>query len=183
MSAVGVSVSVSVALLLPGAGSVVPPVEVTVAVLLSEPVALGDTTQDAVYETLPPTGKFTVSLMLPAPAAPHVPPPAPTQVQVQVSDAGKGAATTAPEASGPFCVDTVRPERLRDFLRLEHERSQRRVAIAVDVRSAGSLPHLLPLLEQLRAEGVAITTVFLDATTDALVRRFSETRRRHPLSA
>ena len=48
MSAVGVSVSVSVALLLPGAGSVVPPVAVTVAVLLSEPVALGDTTQDAV---------------------------------------------------------------------------------------------------------------------------------------
>jgi UPF0042 nucleotide-binding protein len=50
------------------------------------------------------------------------------------------------------------------------------------VRSAGSLPHLLPLLAELRAEGVAINSVFLDASTDALVRRFSETRRRHPLS-
>jgi len=50
------------------------------------------------------------------------------------------------------------------------------------VRSASSLPHLLPLLEQLRHEGVAVQVVFLDASTDALVRRFSETRRPHPLS-
>jgi UPF0042 nucleotide-binding protein len=71
---------------------------------------------------------------------------------------------------------------LREFLRLEHERLDRRVAIAVDVRSAGSLPYLLPLLHQLRGEGVVIHVVFLDASTDALVRRFSETRRPHPLS-
>ncbi len=54
--------------------------------------------------------------------------------------------------------------------------------MAVDVRSAGSLPHLLPLLQQLKDEGVAIKSIFLDASTDALVRRFSETRRPHPLS-
>ena len=100
-----------------------------------------------------------------------------------ISGSGKSVALHALEDAGLFCVDNLPPELLRDFLRLEHERSQRRVAIAVDVRSAGSLPHLLPLLEQLRAEGVAINAVFLDATTDALVRRFSETRRRHPLSA
>jgi UPF0042 nucleotide-binding protein len=100
-----------------------------------------------------------------------------------ISGSGKSVALHALEDAGLFCVDNLPPELLRDFLRLEHERSERRVAIAVDVRSAGSLPHLLPLLEQLRAEGVAINTVFLDASTDALVRRFSETRRRHPLSA
>jgi UPF0042 nucleotide-binding protein len=50
------------------------------------------------------------------------------------------------------------------------------------VRTAGSLPHLLPLMEQLRGEGVNIRSVFLDATTDALVRRYSESRRPHPLS-
>ena len=99
-----------------------------------------------------------------------------------ISGSGKSVALHALEDAGLFCVDNLPPELLRDFLRLEHERSQRRVAIAVDVRSAGSLPHLLPLLEQLRTEGVAINTVFLDASTDALVRRFSETRRRHPLS-
>ena len=58
---------------------------------------------------------------------------------------------------------------------------QRRVAIAVDVRSAGSLPHLLPLIKQLRAEGVALRSIFLDANTETLMRRFSETRRPHPL--
>jgi len=99
-----------------------------------------------------------------------------------ISGSGKSVALHALEDDGYFCVDNLPPELLRDFLRLEHERSERRLAIAVDVRSAGSLPHLLPLIDQLRAEGVAIKAVFLDASTDALVRRFSETRRRHPLS-
>jgi UPF0042 nucleotide-binding protein len=99
-----------------------------------------------------------------------------------ISGSGKSVALHALEDAGFFCVDNLPPELLREFLRLEHERSERRVAIAVDVRSAGSLPHLLPLLDQLRGEGVAIVTVFLDANTDALVRRFSETRRPHPLS-
>jgi len=52
----------------------------------------------------------------------------------------------------------------------------------VDVRTAGSLPFLLPVLDQLRAEGVLVRSVFLNATTTALVKRFSETRRPHPLS-
>ena len=99
-----------------------------------------------------------------------------------ISGSGKSVALHALEDANFFCVDNLPPELLRDFLRLEHERLDRRVAIAVDVRSAGSLPHLLPLLAQLRAEGVAIQVVFLDASTDALVRRFSETRRPHPLS-
>ena len=100
-----------------------------------------------------------------------------------ISGSGKSVALHALEDAGFFCVDNLPPELLRDFLRLEHTRLDRRVAIAVDVRSAGSLPHLLPLLAQLRGEGVAIQVVFLDASTDALLRRFSETRRPHPLSA
>ena len=99
-----------------------------------------------------------------------------------ISGSGKSVALHALEDAGFFCVDNLPPELLRDFLRLENERMDRRVAIAVDVRSAGSLPHLLPLLKQLRAAGVSIKVVFLDASTDALVRRFSETRRPHPLS-
>jgi UPF0042 nucleotide-binding protein len=99
-----------------------------------------------------------------------------------ISGSGKSVALHALEDAGYFCVDNLPPELLRDFLRLENERSEPRVAIAVDVRSAGSLPHLLPLLKDLRAEGVPIRSVFLDATTDALVRRFSESRRPHPLS-
>ena len=100
-----------------------------------------------------------------------------------ISGSGKSVALHALEDAGFFCVDNLPPELLRDFLQLEHGRRDRRLAIAVDVRSAGSLPYLLPLIQQLRAEGVAIQVVFLDASTDALVRRFSETRRPHPLSA
>ncbi|MDQ2736554.1 MAG: RNase adaptor protein RapZ, partial [Pseudomonadota bacterium] len=99
-----------------------------------------------------------------------------------ISGSGKSVALHALEDAGFFCVDNLPPELLRDFLRLEQQRRDRRVAIAVDVRSAGSLPHLLPLLAQLRAEGVSIQAIFLDASTDALVRRFSETRRAHPLA-
>ncbi len=99
-----------------------------------------------------------------------------------ISGSGKSVALHALEDSGFFCVDNLPPELLRDFLRLEQERLDRRVAIAVDVRSADSLPYLLDLLQQLGNEGVSIRVVFLDASTDALVRRFSETRRPHPLS-
>ncbi|ARN19315.1 RNase adapter RapZ [Piscinibacter gummiphilus] len=118
----------------------------------------------------------------PAPGAPD--PAALNEVVLVtgISGSGKSVALHALEDAGFFCVDNLPPELLRDFLRLEHGRSQRRVAIAVDVRSAGSLPHLLPLIEELRGEGVVIRSVFLDAGTDALVRRFSESRRPHPLS-
>ena len=100
-----------------------------------------------------------------------------------ISGSGKSVALHALEDAGFFCVDNLPPELLREFLHLEQARTPRRVAIAVDGRSAGSLPQLLPLMEELRGEGVAIVSLFLDATTDALVRRFSETRRPHPLSA
>lgn len=100
-----------------------------------------------------------------------------------ISGSGKSVALHALEDAGYFCVDNLPPELLRDFIRLEHERFSRRVAVAVDVRTASSLPALVPLIEQLRGEGVRIRPLFLDATTDALVRRFSETRRPHPLTA
>lgn len=99
-----------------------------------------------------------------------------------ISGSGKSVALHALEDAGYFCIDNLPPELLPDFLRIERDRSDRRVAIAVDVRSAGSLPHLLPLIDRLRGEGVGIRSLFLDASTDALVRRFSETRRPHPLS-
>jgi UPF0042 nucleotide-binding protein len=100
-----------------------------------------------------------------------------------ISGSGKSVALHALEDAGYFCVDNLPPELLRDFIRLEHQRYTLRVAVAVDVRTATSLPHLLPLIGELRKEGVRIRPIFLDASNDALVRRFSETRRPHPLSA
>ena len=94
---------------------------------------------------------------------------------------GKSVALHALEDAGFFCVDNLPPELLREFLRLEQNRT-RRIAIAVDGRSGTSLPQLRSLIAELNREGVAIVSIFLDSTTDALLRRFSETRRRHPLS-
>lgn len=99
-----------------------------------------------------------------------------------ISGSGKSIALHALEDAGFFCVDNLPPELLPEFLRLESERSVRRVAVAVDIRTAGSLPQLVPLLESLREQGIAVRSLFLDASTDTLVRRFSETRRPHPLS-
>jgi UPF0042 nucleotide-binding protein len=100
-----------------------------------------------------------------------------------ISGSGKSVALHALEDAGFFCVDNLPIELVRDFLRLERERLTRRVALAVDVRAANSLPRLPGLLQELRREGLRVRTLFLDASTETLVRRFSETRRPHPLSA
>ncbi|MBU6260485.1 MAG: RNase adapter RapZ [Burkholderiales bacterium] len=100
-----------------------------------------------------------------------------------ISGSGKSVALHALEDAGYFCVDNLPPELLRNFIHLEHGRYTHRVAAAVDVRTATSLPTLVPLIEELRAEGVRIRSLFLDASDDALLRRFSETRRPHPLTA
>ena len=100
-----------------------------------------------------------------------------------ISGSGKSVALHALEDAGYFCVDNLPPELLRDFIRLEYDRFTRSVAVAVDVRTASSLPGLVPLIDQLRGEGLRVHPIFLDASTDALLRRFSETRRPHPLTA
>jgi len=99
-----------------------------------------------------------------------------------MSGSGKSVALHALEDAGYYCVDNLPPELLTDFVELEQKHDATRVAIAVDVRSATSLPLVPQQLAALRAKGVRINSLFLDATTDTLVRRYSETRRRHPLS-
>lgn len=99
-----------------------------------------------------------------------------------ISGSGKSVALNALEDAGYYCVDNLPPELLREFIRLEQDFGAPKVAVAADVRSASSLPKLLPLMEELRAEGTRVLPIFLDSRTETLVRRFSETRRRHPLS-
>ena len=99
-----------------------------------------------------------------------------------ISGSGKSIALHALEDAGFFCVDNLPPELLPELIRLEQDRYERRVAVAVDVRSGASLPALLDLIERLRRKGRQILPLFLDAATPALVKRYSETRRPHPLS-
>lgn len=99
-----------------------------------------------------------------------------------MSGSGKSVALNALEDVGFYCVDNLPPELLLAFVELEQRHQARRVAIAMDVRSAISLPLVPQQLTALRAKGMAIKPIFLDANTDTLVRRYSETRRKHPLS-
>ena len=102
-----------------------------------------------------------------------------------MSGSGKSVALNALEDLGYYCVDNLPPELLPAFVRLQHARQGTRVAVAIDARSATSLPNLpqqLRRLSQWRDRGVQLHVLFLDANTATLVRRFSETRRRHPLS-
>ena len=99
-----------------------------------------------------------------------------------MSGSGKSVALHALEDAGYYCVDNLPPELLTPFVALEHQRGPRKVAIAMDVRSATSLPLVPQQLRQLQAQGVTVQSLFLDASTETLVRRFSETRRLHPLS-
>jgi UPF0042 nucleotide-binding protein len=99
-----------------------------------------------------------------------------------MSGSGKSVALRALEDAGYYCVDNLPPELLISFVRLEQQQKEGRLAIAIDVRSAASL-HLMPeQLEVLREMGMSVKSIFLDASSDTLLRRYSETRRKHPLS-
>ena len=99
-----------------------------------------------------------------------------------MSGSGKSVALRAYEDAGYYCVDNLPPELLLSFVALEHAHHGNRLAIAMDVRSRTSLPTVPDKLRDLREQGCTVHSVFLDADTDTLVRRFSETRRRHPLT-
>lgn len=99
-----------------------------------------------------------------------------------MSGSGKSVALHSLEDAGYYCVDNLPPELLSAFVALQEQRGASRVAIAMDGRSATSLHFVPEQLRQLRSQGVAVRSLFLDAKTETLVQRFSETRRFHPLS-
>ena len=99
-----------------------------------------------------------------------------------LSGSGKSIALKVLEDAGYYCVDNLPATLLlevADFLALEahHER----IAVSVDARSA-SLPALPENIERLKARGFDCRVIYLEANTPTLLRRFSETRRRHPVS-
>jgi UPF0042 nucleotide-binding protein len=99
-----------------------------------------------------------------------------------LSGSGKSIALNVLEDSGFYCVDNLPAQLLSQVVEFLRDGGYSRVAVSVDVRSGSDLPHLPSYLEQLRSRGVTTHVLFLDAKTDTLVKRFSETRRRHPLA-
>lgn len=99
-----------------------------------------------------------------------------------MSGSGKSVALHALEDAGFYCVDNLPPELLLPFIEVEKQHDSDRIAIAMDVRSAKSLPLIPVQINALRHSGIRVTPLFLDTSDETLVRRFSETRRKHPLT-
>jgi RNase adapter protein RapZ len=100
------------------------------------------------------------------------------------SGAGKSTAMNVFEDAGYFCVDNLPPEMIRALVELfVHEGSKvERAAVVSDVRGGDYFEALRAVLEDLDALGLGHRVLFLDAADDALLTRFQETRRRHPLA-
>ncbi len=102
-----------------------------------------------------------------------------------MSGAGKSQAIKCLEDIGFFCIDNLPTTLIPTFVRLcmQSEPTRERVALVIDARGGEFLTPLFDTLKMLRAEGHAVKIVFLDASNEVLVRRFSESRRPHPLAA
>jgi UPF0042 nucleotide-binding protein len=100
-----------------------------------------------------------------------------------LSGAGKSTALRVFEDLGYFCVDNLPAPLVGEFARMAETRGDiTRVALGIDARGRAFGKGASDLTTELRAGGHDVSVVFLDATDEALVRRFSETRRRHPLA-
>ncbi len=102
-----------------------------------------------------------------------------------MSGAGRSTAADVLEDLGWYVVDNLPPQLLAHLVRLwENSRDGApRLAIVVDIRAGSFFASLREALDAVRGQGLHTRVVFLDATDDALVRRFESTRRPHPLQA
>jgi UPF0042 nucleotide-binding protein len=98
-----------------------------------------------------------------------------------LSGSGKSVALKALEDAGFFCVDNLPADLIPDTVRFLESRAEPRAAISVDVRSAGTVEALPRIIDSEKARGTDLQLLFLDSRNESLVRRFSETRRLHPL--
>ncbi|MEN9867006.1 MAG: RNase adapter RapZ [Pseudomonadota bacterium] len=100
-----------------------------------------------------------------------------------ISGSGKSVALNVLEDAGFYCVDNLHPTLLDELVHTVANEGVRLLAVAMDARSTDLLSKLPEEIRQLRArDGHNVKALFLTASTETLVARFSETRRSHPLS-
>lgn len=99
-----------------------------------------------------------------------------------LSGAGKSTALNALEDLGFFCIDNLPPPVLKDTLDELGLAGVRRIALGIDVRVRRFLTGAAPAIEGLSSPERKLSVLFLDAADEAILRRFSSTRRPHPLS-
>jgi RNase adapter protein RapZ len=98
-----------------------------------------------------------------------------------LSGSGKSIALDVLEDSGYYCVDNLPATLLLDVVKFLDGGGQSRIAVSVDARSV-ALSSLPQHMAALKAMGAETTVLFLEASPETLLRRFSETRRSHPLA-
>lgn len=101
-----------------------------------------------------------------------------------MSGAGKTHAIHCMEDLGYYCVDNMPPQLMDDFVTLAGSGNNdfNKVAFVVDIRGGQFFDDLKDSLDELHTQGVEYKIMFLEASDAALVRRFKETRRNHPLA-
>jgi UPF0042 nucleotide-binding protein len=99
-----------------------------------------------------------------------------------MSGSGKSVALNVLEDAGYYCVDNLPASLLPATTEFLSGQGVAQIAVSVDVRSGSGLAELPLNVSHLKRSGIDLRLIFLDAKTDTLTRRFSETRRRHPLS-
>jgi RNase adapter protein RapZ len=111
-------------------------------------------------------------------------PPIDFVVITGMSGAGKSYAIKCFEDMGFFCVDNLPTMLIPTFADLAARSSQsiQRVALGIDVREGEYLPHLLEAIAELRRRRHTVEVLYVEASEETLVRRYHETRRRHPLA-
>lgn len=101
-----------------------------------------------------------------------------------MSGAGKSSVLKMLEDVGYFCVDNLPIQLIPKFAQLSFESANAidKVALGVDVRSGQNLEQLGDILEGFKENNIEYEILYLDATTEVLVKRYKETRRNHPLA-
>ena len=98
-----------------------------------------------------------------------------------MSGAGKTQVLRTLEDLNYFCVDNLPVMLLPKFSELSRQSSGRNTAMVIDARGGDFVASLLEIMDEMRASGAAYEVLFLDADDATLIRRYKETRRRHPM--
>ncbi|NLL73170.1 MAG: RNase adapter RapZ [Clostridiales bacterium] len=99
-----------------------------------------------------------------------------------MSGAGKSSVLKMLEDAGFFCVDNLPIKLVKKFVKLIVQRKSDKVALGLDIRSGQSLKELSQILKEMQLAGHKYEILFLDCSTEVLIKRYKETRRIHPLS-
>jgi UPF0042 nucleotide-binding protein len=99
-----------------------------------------------------------------------------------LSGSGKSIVLNVLEDSSYYCVDNLPGQLLDQSVELLRRAGHNRVAMSIDARTGDSLELVPDYVAALKRQGVDVRLLFLEAKNDTLIRRFSETRRRHPLA-